>query len=105
MTATPNVGPNGNYPCPMCMGKTKVIDSRPSHDVVRRRRKCLACQYRFTTFEITAEAGGQTGASVYLPDALESLSRAMRNISEAQETMAAVKTLQEKMEKHKGSEA
>lgn len=41
--------------CPYC-GDTdsKVIDSRPADDAarIRRRRECLACQKRFTTYEI-----------------------------------------------------
>lgn len=40
--------------CPKCQHKeTKVIDSRLSDDgtSVRRRRECLACGYRFTTYE------------------------------------------------------
>ena len=43
--------------CPFCgANDTKVIDSRLVADggQVRRRRECLACQERFTTFE-TAE--------------------------------------------------
>jgi transcriptional repressor NrdR len=40
--------------CPFC-GHTedKVIDSRESReaDVIRRRRECLKCQKRFTTYE------------------------------------------------------
>ncbi|WP_428772119.1 transcriptional regulator NrdR [Vibrio sp.] len=43
--------------CPFCsMNDTKVIDSRLVADghQVRRRRQCLACNERFTTFE-TAE--------------------------------------------------
>ena len=43
--------------CPFCGAHdTKVIDSRlvAEGDQVRRRRECLACQERFTTFE-TAE--------------------------------------------------
>src|SRR5512139_604377 len=40
--------------CPFC-GSTqdKVIDSRMSKegDVIRRRRKCLACEQRFTSYE------------------------------------------------------
>src|SRR5687767_14880397 len=43
--------------CPFC-GKidTQVLDSRVSEagDSIRRRRRCLACQKRFTTYE-TAE--------------------------------------------------
>ncbi len=40
--------------CPGCgYGESKVIDSRPVSDgcSIRRRRECLACQKRFTTFE------------------------------------------------------
>ena len=41
--------------CPACgYFDSKVIDSRPSSDgnSIRRRRECLECQKRFTTFEI-----------------------------------------------------
>ena len=40
--------------CPFCAAEdTKVIDSRLSEDgdSVRRRRECLACHERFTTYE------------------------------------------------------
>ena len=40
--------------CPGCgFTESKVIDSRPVPDgnSIRRRRECLACQKRFTTFE------------------------------------------------------
>ena len=40
--------------CPACgYFDSKVIDSRPSADgnSIRRRRECLVCQRRFTTFE------------------------------------------------------
>lgn len=43
--------------CPFCKApETKVIDSRLANegDSVRRRRECLSCSERFTTFE-TAE--------------------------------------------------
>lgn len=43
--------------CPLCRAEeTKVIDSRlvADGDQVKRRRQCLNCQERFTTFE-TAE--------------------------------------------------
>ncbi len=41
--------------CPFCNAtETKVIDSRLSAEgsQVRRRRQCLQCQERFTTFEV-----------------------------------------------------
>lgn len=40
--------------CPYCgFPDTKVIDSRPTEDneAVRRRRACLKCKKRFTTYE------------------------------------------------------
>lgn len=40
--------------CPFCNhSETKVLDSRPTEDNVsiRRRRECLNCQKRFTTYE------------------------------------------------------
>lgn len=41
--------------CPFCgFADSRVIDSRPADDgtTIRRRRECLACQKRFTTYEI-----------------------------------------------------
>ena len=40
--------------CPYCNHKEdRVIDSRPSDDgtTIRRRRECLSCKQRFTTYE------------------------------------------------------
>src|SRR5579883_181066 len=40
--------------CPSCSSlDTQVKDSRPTEDssVIRRRRVCLSCNFRFTTFE------------------------------------------------------
>jgi len=40
--------------CPFCGDiEDKVIDSRqsPEGDAIRRRRECLKCQRRFTTYE------------------------------------------------------
>ena len=40
--------------CPFCgYSDSKVIDSRPAEEgsTIRRRRECLACQKRFTTYE------------------------------------------------------
>jgi len=41
--------------CPFCsFNESKVIDSRPSDDgdKIRRRRECLSCGTRFTTYEV-----------------------------------------------------
>jgi transcriptional repressor NrdR len=38
--------------CPFCgHDDTKVIDSRETDDGIRRRRECLSCAKRFTTYE------------------------------------------------------
>ncbi len=44
--------------CPFCSsGDTKVVDSRTSKDgrAIRRRRECLECKERFTTYERVEE--------------------------------------------------
>ena len=44
--------------CPLCGGiNNGVIDSRPTKEgtAIRRRRRCLSCTGRFTTYESTAE--------------------------------------------------
>ncbi len=41
--------------CPFCgFAESKVLDSRPVSEgnSIRRRRECLECQKRFTTFEV-----------------------------------------------------
>ena len=41
--------------CPFCsFNESKVIDSRPAEEgtTIRRRRECLSCGKRFTTYEI-----------------------------------------------------
>lgn len=44
----------GGVRCPACASDDdKVVDSRTADDgsAIRRRRECLVCQHRFTTFE------------------------------------------------------
>jgi transcriptional repressor NrdR len=46
--------------CPKCGGHDdKVIDSRSSREgaTIRRRRQCIACGFRFTTYEEVERAG------------------------------------------------
>lgn len=39
--------------CPFCNhSESKVIDSRDSGDGIRRRRECIMCSLRFTTYEL-----------------------------------------------------
>jgi len=44
--------------CPFCQhGENRVIDSRISKDggAIRRRRECLGCGKRFTTYEVVED--------------------------------------------------
>jgi transcriptional repressor NrdR len=44
--------------CPYCMGRhDRVVDSRESREgaVIRRRRECLECNRRFTSYETVEE--------------------------------------------------
>lgn len=44
--------------CPYCAkDENKVIDTRESAESIRRRRECLICKKRFTTYERIAQAG------------------------------------------------
>ncbi len=39
--------------CPFCgFGESKVVDSRPADKRIRRRRECIKCGARFTTYEV-----------------------------------------------------
>lgn len=42
--------------CPYCgFEDSRVIDSRPSDEKKRRRRECLSCGKRFTTYEVVEQ--------------------------------------------------
>ena len=43
--------------CPFCLeGDSRVVDTRQVGDSIRRRRECLECGQRFTTYERIASA-------------------------------------------------
>ncbi len=43
--------------CPHCgHADSRVVDTRTTSDGIRRRRECLACRKRFTTYEQISEA-------------------------------------------------
>ena len=69
--------------CPFCTADNdKVIDSRPGEDgdTIRRRRECIACEKRFTTyerFERTARLMVVKRDGTRVPYLAESLSRGL----------------------------
>jgi transcriptional regulator NrdR family protein len=60
---------NGGMRCPRCeqSGGDRVVDSRMNDDktVVRRRRLCLACGFRYTTQEKQPLLPVRSAASVW----------------------------------------
>ena len=38
--------------CEKCKAETKVKESRPKNNSIRRRRECLRCGHRFFTMEV-----------------------------------------------------
>src|SRR5438093_10700532 len=95
--------------CPKCGGiEDKVIDSRLSKDgfSIRRRRECVVCEYRFTTYEEIERAdirvikrdgrgepfdrhkllAGMTKACEKRPVSIEALEKAIEEIIQDLET-------------------
>jgi transcriptional regulator NrdR family protein len=79
--------------CPFCRGSnTGVIDSRPTKDnsSIRRRRQCLDCAGRFTTYEATPDQlmlllmkthGGKGGSMKSSDAVLSFMSGALKSLS------------------------
>lgn len=60
--------------CPKCQSnQTKTLSTRTYDDYIRRRRECITCDHRFTTYEITAETVAQALAvkATYLKECKE----------------------------------
>ena len=75
--------------CPYCGAEeSKVIDSRPTEDSerIRRRRECLSCHMRFTTYEVVETVplvvNAMVRACAKRPVSYESLERAVSSIEQ-----------------------
>lgn len=56
--------------CPKCGGDTGVVDTRPTaNNTIRRRRTCIACGHRLTTFETIADSNPGSDAERMLRQA------------------------------------
>lgn len=53
MTRVPHI--IDSVQCPKCNGESKVIDSRDGETARRRRRECLRCKNRYSTYEIHSD--------------------------------------------------
>ena len=54
------IGISHSIRCPQCNTNTEVLDSRPVRDKngTRRRRGCLRCSHRFSTYEFIDNTEG-----------------------------------------------
>ena len=80
----PRIGHTSGLPCPRCKsGRTAVLDSRPGiNNTIRRRRGCLDCDWRFTTFEVFADLAGLNTTLLEQTHMLEhNLKRLLKNVA------------------------
>lgn len=74
--------------CPRCKAYgLSCTDSRTDGETIRRRRRCLNCGYRFTTYEISAEdyrklKGEVEGTEALITDMLSYLDEFYKKVSE-----------------------
>lgn len=69
--------------CPQCLGDTKVTDSRDANLGVRRRRECLECAHRFSTYEIESSDLEEIKELILSVKLLEPLKRSLADASSA----------------------
>jgi hypothetical protein len=71
--------------CIWCGSDTKVTDSRPSKDGIRRRRECKKCGCRFTTREYVIkdveDSDTESGLSATIDGSIISIETAKRGYS------------------------
>ena len=72
--------------CPKCGHDVLAcIETRPSGETIRRRRKCLKCGHRFSTFEISFdEYYGLKNSELFLEDVLAYVDGIMNKRKELQ---------------------
>lgn len=83
----------GAMNCPSCtFVNSKVVDSRAKVYSIRRRRECLKCKFRFTTYELPQSGfdNNEIGRLVKQHDALLRKNKTFHN-----KLIAAHRTLKE----------
>jgi hypothetical protein len=94
--------PEGGLRCYLCGSRYLAVkDSRPARNAVRRRRRCVNCGAKFTTFEIMSPTQDDTHRlydALHYYDALWALPPAHRDA-----VLAMVKALSPDQAKHSGT--
>lgn len=84
-------------PQPACRSENvSVYDSRPVPQGTRRRRRCNACGWRWTTFEVSAEAYAVIAGMnpTALDDAAKAVSQAADSLERLREQAALIREAQ-----------
>lgn len=80
------------FRCPVCSAQTAVADTRPNRLGIRRRRACLSCGHRFTTYETAHEQS--TAADPALVALLgRRLDKALRDLRRTLEELEHLRTV------------
>jgi hypothetical protein len=71
----PPVNHQSKLPCQVCgSAGSKVLDSRPRGTFIRRRRECLSCRHKWSTYEVSSEYLSMTSEILVLARQVRSLS-------------------------------
>lgn len=88
----------GGIPCPVCRTGTRITDSRPGESSIRRRRVCVGCGHRFTTFEVEVPTAIESRAArtalkeaLELCDVVATIRARLTTLSGAMDTIEALK--------------
>jgi len=85
--------------CPKCGSRNdRVINSRTSHDAVRRRRVCNGCNDRFSTIEISCDSFKHF-KGIHTDDLVKHLQNVIDNCAELVELEEMARDMVEKLNK------
>jgi len=81
------------FACPLCaMPGCRVLDSRPnaSRTIVRRRRQCVGCSERFTTYESVRDPEEESVAPTTLGELVKLVAGRMGALESQMHALAAM---------------
>lgn len=91
MKFNPNSQTERCWPCPKCASRrTRVVDSRQTQNGIRRRRGCLDCAERWTTYEITLPPGGIRQMLLAVQTSRNNMALAMASIDAVCQSISAM---------------
>lgn len=90
------------FTCPKCgMFRTGVLDTRHNQQATRRRRLCVTCGTRFTTYELYLPKNMKKHLN-RLSDLLENMRKAQTDLQEIHMLLDIVKPVSKRLRNTKG---